>query len=148
MVWILKTRIDGMDIEKIYNQVQEYLNKINFEALWLNFRPLKFALYNQNECFFNGRYIDKTDQFIANTSILFQDEYIAIWNLQEDIPIEILVSKIVHEMFHGFQMKNNEMRWANELEALVKYKYSDENLSIKLKENRLLNELLSWNVIL
>lgn len=132
-----------MDIEKIYNQVQEYLNKINFEALWLNFRPLKFALYNQNECFFNGRYIDKTDQFIANTSILFQDEYIAIWNLQEDIPIEILVSKIVHEMFHGFQMKNNEMRWANELEALVKYKYSDENLSIKLKENRLLNELLS-----
>lgn len=55
-------------------------------------------------------------------------------------PIE-LTSKIIHEMFHGFQMKNNESRFFDDLDALYHYKYEEENLNLKTRENRLLYQL-------
>jgi hypothetical protein len=67
---------------------------------------------------------------------------IAIWNVQQEMPISVFASKMIHEMFHGFQNIQEWDCWANEMEALYKYKYSEENLSIKLHENKLLLELL------
>ena len=49
------------------------------------------------------KYIEKTDAFCANTSIVYEGEQIAIWMVQEDLDESVLTSKIVHEMFHGYQ---------------------------------------------
>lgn len=130
-------------LDELYYEVERLINNIDFNKLWPNFKRLKFALYNQNECFFNGNYIPKTNQFLGNTSIKYNDEYIAIWNVIENIEPKILVSKMIHEMFHGFQNINNESRFPDEIKLIYEYKYIDENLSIKLKENEIINNLLS-----
>ena len=133
-----------MKLNEHYNEVIKRIDKLNFNALWKGFKPLKFALYNDKECYFDGHYIPKTNQFLANTSILFEDSYIAIWNVMEDtIDYDVLTSKIVHEMFHGYQYTNNESRFPNEIEVLQNYCYSSNNLSLKWKENQLINELIN-----
>lgn len=131
-----------MDLEKTYYEINEKLKTIDFEKLWEGFKPLKFALYNDSSCFFDGKYIEKTDEFCANTAIFYQGEMIAIWNVMEEMDINVFTSKIVHEMFHGYQEMNNWDSFPNETEALFKYQYDEENLSLKLYENELLINLL------
>ena len=130
------------DLEDLYNKVSEAIRSIDFTKLWEGFKPLKFALYNDEECYFNGSYIDKTTDFCANTAIEFQGEVIAIWRVEEDLVIPVFASKIVHEMFHAFQEKEGWNCFAKEMEALYKYRYDEENLSVKLHENQLLLDLL------
>ena len=130
-----------MNLAKIYNEVKCHIETVDFSALWDGFAPLKFALYNNKECFFDGNYIEKTDAFLANTAIFYNGEWIAIWCVQEGEDTVILASKIVHEMFHGFQMANNDSRFFDDMDALYNYKYTDGNLSLKLRENRLLCHL-------
>lgn len=132
----------NMNLEEKYNQLKESIAKVDFARLWEGFVPLKFALYNDTECYFDGRYIEKTDDFCANTAIEYQGEIIAIWNVMEEMEIGEFTSKIIHEMFHGFQQLQGWDCWPKETEALFNYRYNEENLSIRLRENRLLLELL------
>lgn len=127
-----------MDLEKLYYQIGEQLSTLDFERIWPNFKPLKYALFDNEKCFFDGRYIEKTDAFCANTSIVYEGEQIATWMTTEEIELPILTSKIVHEMFHGYQNQNAWSFQTNELEALFQYEYSAENLCLKLRENELL----------
>ncbi len=131
-----------MDLETLYTKVKEGIESLDFKSIWPGFKPLKFALYNDEKCFFDGHYIKKTDEFCANTSICYQGEQIAIWMVQQEEDIAVLTSKIVHEMFHGYQNIMGWDCWARELEALYRYEYKAENLSLKLRENELLLELL------
>lgn len=130
-----------MNLERLYYEVKNYIDRVNFSKLWRGFEPLKFAVYTDNECFFNGEYIEKTDAFLANTSILYNGEWIAIWYVQEEMDPIVLASKIIHEMFHGFQMMHNESRFFDDLDALYNYKYEEDNLNLKVKENKLLYSL-------
>ena len=130
------------DLKELYYEIKKYIDKVDFGKLWNGFKPLKFALYNEKECFFNGEYVEKTEAFIANTAINYNGEVIAIWNVMEDVDSIVLASKMIHEMFHGYQMINSESRFPDELDALYNYKYNDENLSIKLEENKILVSLL------
>jgi hypothetical protein len=131
-----------MTLSELYKEVKMRIDHIDFSLLWKDFQPRKFALYNDRECFFNGDYIQKTDQFLANTAIDYEGEYIAIWDIMEDhYDFDVLASKIIHEMFHGFQYENNESRFPDEIEALRQYIYSNNNLSIKMAENHLINQL-------
>lgn len=135
------------NLEELYKIVKSYLDKVDFSLLWKGFKPLKFALYNNETVFFDGKYVEKTSEFIANTAIEYKGEIIGIWNVMEDIDPIVLASKMIHEMFHGFQRMNNETRFPDELDTLYNYQYSDENLSIKLEENKLLVKLLdNYNV--
>jgi hypothetical protein len=131
-----------MNLEEIYYGIKKIIDTVDFSLLWDGFSPLQFAVYNKEECFFDGSYVPKTDAFIANTAIMYNDEYIAIWNVMGEVDYKVLASKLIHEMFHGFQMINSESRFTNEIEALLKYKYSDVNLSIKMEENILLSSLI------
>ena len=130
-----------MNLEKIYYDVKKYIDTVDFSKLWPGFEPLKFALYTDKSCFFDGQYIEKTDNFLANTSIFYNGEWIAIWNVQEDIDPILLTSKIVHEMYHGYQNIHNEKRFFDDIHALYNYKYDGENIGLKLKENQLICEL-------
>ena len=127
-----------MDLEALYAQVKETVSRLDFDSIWPGFRPLKFALYDNQQCFFDGSYVEKTDEFCANTSICYRGEQIAIWMVQEELETSVLASKIVHEMFHGYQQIMGWDCWPMELEALYRYRYDAENLSIKLRENELL----------
>ena len=133
---------DKRNLEELYQVVKSYLEKVDFSLLWKGFKLLKFALYNNETAFFDGKYVEKTSEFIANTAIEYKGEMIGIWNVMEDIDPIVLTSKMIHEMFHGFQRLNNETRFPDEIDALYNYQYSDENLSIKLEENKLLVNLL------
>lgn len=130
------------NLEELYAVVKSYIDKVDFSLLWKGFKPLRFALYNNEQVYFDGQYVEKTQEFIANTAIEYKGEMIGIWNVMEEIDPIILASKMIHEMFHGFQRMNNETRFPDELDALYKYKYDDENLSIKLEENKLIVKLL------
>ena len=131
-----------MKLNEIYFEVEKLIKKVDFNNLWPGFKPFKFALYNETECFFDGEYVDRTDEFLANTAINYNGEMIAIWNMIEEINPIILCSKIIHEMFHGYQKINKESRFPDEIEAIINYNYDEENLSYKLLENELIVELL------
>ena len=130
------------DLEDLYNKVTEAISEVDFSKLWEGFKLLKFALYNETGCFFDGHYVEKTADFCANTAIEYQGEVIAIWNVEQEMSTPVFASKIIHEMFHAFQDRQGWDCFAKEMEALYRYKYSEENLSIKLHENKLLLELL------
>ena len=130
-----------MDLEKLYYDLKDKIDSLDFNKIWKDFKPLKFAIYDDDKCFFDGKYIEKTNDFCANTAILYNGEMIAIWYFKEEQDINIFTSKIVHEMFHGYQRINNWNCFANEMEALYNYKYNVDSLSLKLEENKLLLEL-------
>ena len=134
-----------MELDTLYNQVAEKISSLDLNSVWPGFKPLKFALYDDKNCFFDGHFVEKTDEFCANTSIVYQGEQIAIWMVQQELDISVLTSKLVHEMFHGYQRITGWDCWPNELEALYRYEYDAENLSMKLRENELLLALLDKN---
>ena len=101
-----------MRLDELYDQLSRTISALDFERIWPGFTPLKFALYDDEHCVLDGSYIEKTDVFCANTSIVYQGEQIAIWNVAEEIKPAILASKIVHEMFHGFQNRQGWDCWA------------------------------------
>ena len=130
-----------MHLDRVYGLVQSQLDRIDFCDVWPGFLPVKFAVYNESQCFFDGQYIPKTDAFIANTAIVFNGEPIAIWKITENdesIDYDVLTSKIVHEMFHAHQLQCHENRYPNELEAVQRYAIDPRNLSEKLHEAKLL----------
>ena len=131
-----------MNLDELYSRVSETISSLDFGRIWPGFRPLKFALYDDEKCFYDGAYIEKNDDFCANTSISFQGGQIAIWKVVDDLPDPVLASKIVHEMFHGYQTVENWNCWADEMEALYRYQYNADNLSLKLRENELLLRIL------
>lgn len=133
-----------MNLESIYREISENINKIDFNLLWKGFKKSDFALYNDNECIFNGESITKPDEFLGNTAIMYKSEYIAIWKVSSDkIDLESLTASIIHEMFHAYQYNSKEERWANEIEALINYRYDHRNLSAKYEEAKLINQLIS-----
>lgn len=132
-----------MNLEKLYYEVKKHIDTVDFSKLWKNFKPLKFALYTDTECFFDGEYVEKTEEFLANTSVFYKGEWIAIWYVQEALDPILLASKIVHEMFHGFQRIHNESRFFDNLDALYHYKYEKENLRLKQQENQLLYAMVT-----
>lgn len=127
-----------MELLSRYNELKAIIDRVDFSRIWRGFKPLGFALYDDESCCFEGKMIEKTAGFLANTAIVFNGEHIAIWNLKEHTDADILASKLIHEMFHVFQSMNNESRWPNELEALSRYRCDTRNLSIKSLENRLI----------
>lgn len=132
-----------MNLASIYREVEKRIEQLDFSRLWRGFSPLKFALYTEDECFFDGQYIEKTGPFCANTSIEYNGEYIAIWNLMEEpSDLDALAASIVHEMFHAFQNISGERRFPDEREALFRYRYEAENLTAKLREAELLRAVL------
>ena len=41
-----------MELHEYYSEINSRIEKIDFDALWKDFKPLKFALYNDKKCFF------------------------------------------------------------------------------------------------
>lgn len=41
-------------LETLYKKIDEYIKKVNFETLWVGFKRLKFALYDDENVFLMG----------------------------------------------------------------------------------------------
>ena len=140
------------------NEILVYINKLNhmfddikFENLWSGFYSFSYALYNDENVYLvnhndppkNYIKLDKNiykgewdERFFGNTAINLNDEYIAIWNMDtitKKIKPEKLLSNLIHEMFHAYQLNIKDDRYANELLYLT-YPFSKENLSLRLAE--------------
>jgi hypothetical protein len=125
-----------MDLMTAYRETEKRLNSIDFSALWEGFERAEFALYNDSEVIFRGERLEKTDEFLANTTICFRGENIAIWMLSEETDLDVLASKLAHEMFHAYQMDKREARFPNESDGVFRYSFSPEPLSGRLRLNR------------
>ena len=128
----------------LYTKLNAVIDKINFSDLWEGFHRFDFALYNNEEIFLKDEIIPWNENFLGNTAIEYNDQIIAIWKVEalEGIDIDVLTSKLIHEMFHAYQKEMNEKRWPDENEAIFKYEYSIKNLTIKFQENLLLKSLI------
>ena len=40
-----------MELHEYYSEINSRIEKIDFDALWKDFKHLKFALYNDKKCF-------------------------------------------------------------------------------------------------
>ena len=128
-----------MDLEKIYKEVDLLLNRFDFNSLWPGFHKFRFALYNEKEACLNYEIFPKPDSFYGNTAIQYNQEIIAIWNLELDAieAMDILTANLVHEMFHCFQMENNEMRYPDDIELLFSHR-TTEYCSLRFQDSKLL----------
>lgn len=132
-----------MDLSVAYQELKQRIDRVDFSRLWRGFQKTKFAVYNDTACYFDGTYIEKTGAFLANTSIQYNGEHIAIWYLPEaPSDWDQLSASIIHEMFHAYQNASGESRWPDERDALLHYQYTSENLSAKLQEAELIAALL------
>ena len=129
-------------LQLLYQEVASRLEKIDFNQLWPNFKRYEFALYDNNDVCINNHLMPKTEQFLGNTSILYEGRYLAIWFISKlEYDFDILTSKIVHEMFHAFQAEQQELRYPNELVGLD-YPVMEENFNLKFHESQLITNLI------
>lgn len=121
-------------MRKIYQEVLRTIKSLDFNLIYPNFKRYQFALYNKETIYLETESIPYQEKFIGNTAITYQNEEIAIWFLENtNMHVDVLSSKIIHEMFHCFQKDNHETRWANEMDAL-NYRYDEQNITIKHQE--------------
>lgn len=55
-----ESKMGKYNLEELYNQVAEAIATLDFERIWEGFKPLKFALYDDEKCYFDGGYVEKT----------------------------------------------------------------------------------------
>lgn len=134
----------------LLRKCKKEIHPLKLSEYWKGFEASPIALYNKEEiCVINHNslpnnfvklmediYIGKWNtSFLGNTAIDYSGQYMAIWNMNEDIEYESLYAGIVHELFHSYQLKCGEERWANELLA-VKYPYTKNNIALRLEERK------------
>ncbi|MBN2541148.1 MAG: hypothetical protein JXB08_06465 [Bacilli bacterium] len=127
-------------MNSLYKQLDSFIDLIDFEELYPGFHRFPFALYDSKKIFFKDHDEEWNEHFIGNTVVEWKGQRLAIWNLEyaiQDLPV--FTSKIIHEMFHAYQMEQHEQRFPNEMKGL-EYEYVEENMRYKMKETRLLLE--------
>lgn len=128
-----------MNLQSVYQEVSRILDTIDCSALFPGFHRYPFALYTGRDICLNGTIMPYREEFLGNSAIEFEGEFIAIWNVELD-PVEDrerLAYSLVHEMFHCHQRANGEKRYPSDL-TLLHYPEDQENFSRKYQENRCL----------
>ncbi len=125
-----------------YEQIDQKLNTIDFDAIYPGFRKYGFALYDDETIWFADREIPQQG-FFGNTAIEYEGAYIAIWHVDrptDEYDLDEFTAGIVHEMFHAFQYDTRkDAEFPNDLK-LLQYPDDEENYLLKQNENELLAE--------
>ncbi len=125
-------------MKETYKKIKKRIDLLDFQSIFKGFHPFQFALYNDKVVQFENDVIPYDNRFIGNSSIKYNDEHIAIWNMNYPVEdINQFASKIVHEMFHAFQGEKNEQRFPNEICGIF-YNFSKENIGMKIEETKYL----------
>ncbi|SHH27767.1 hypothetical protein [Thermosipho atlanticus] len=143
--------------EEIIQTLKTIYKKINSGKLsdyWDNFKPLPIAFYDDSYVYIigfdnppenfieeQGIFIGKwNERFVGNAAINYNGKYMGIWNISTVDKLEtfpFFYSKIVHEIFHGFQFLNKDKRFANEFLAF-QYPFTLENIALRILERKYL----------
>lgn len=146
--------VEKNDRKEIILKLKGKVDENNFDYYWKGFKSFPLALYNSNEVYLinykglpKDYYVDgkvavgKWDErFTGNTAIDLEGQYTAVWDmdtLDEMIDLDKLYSKVVHEMFHAYQFKNDDKRFGDEVLYLT-YKFTGEFLDLRMKEREYL----------
>lgn len=134
-----------MILEKIYKEVENRITCIDFNKIWPNFKCYKFYIYDESYAYTNGMLISKPESFFANTSLEYNNDIVAIWNINDfDGDFDILTANLIHEMFHAFQKSNGDNRYPNDLDLLA-YPNDDNIFQLKFNENKILSSIILNN---
>lgn len=130
----------------LYKKIDSLITKLNFDEIWKGFTPCDFALYNKETVFLKNEEIPPDERYMGNTAKIIDGKPIAIWHVSDapKVDPETLASKVVHEMFHGFQMSQGDTRWADEFK-LFAYPRDLDNYELKLAENHYLAKAMEEN---
>lgn len=131
-----------MDLLNREQEVKQRLERLDFDGLWPGFRRYEFALYDSERAVLNGEVFPRPAEFWANTALLWQGRQVAIWGMREDLDLDVLASKLAHEMFHAHQHERNEGRFADELRAAGRFRPTPAYLQLCYEENLLLVRLV------
>ena len=112
-------------LSKVYQKVDELLDRIDYDAIWEGFSRKKLYLYQKDwVCGKEGSF-PWNESFVGNTTTVWKNEQVAIWKINEDADADdeeemcFLVAGLVHEMFHAYQMEQGEGRFPNDLKRLT-----------------------------
>lgn len=135
-----------MKLTERYQRISAILDRLDFHALYDGFRRYRFALYTSQEVCLNGQRLPYQPEFIGNTAIQYQGEFIAIWNVESDPTDdeERLAASIVHEMFHCHQFTGGEMRFPSDLTILA-HPDTLEGFAMQHRENLCLADAFERN---
>ncbi|HHW94176.1 MAG TPA: hypothetical protein GX734_06725 [Clostridiaceae bacterium] len=127
-----------------YIKIEERLEKLDLASLWPGFSKPPYALYTDESMCFDGELMPKPEYFYGNTAIHYDGSMIAIWMLKSEQidteeAIDRLTARIVHEMFHVYQVENGESRFPRDLE-LIAFPLNAELVALANRENDLLGK--------
>lgn len=127
-------------MNNLYGRLNKIIQSIDFSKLYKGFAASKYALYDKQTVYLDKKTIAYDERFIGSTAIDYDGEKIAIWDLEYTLEDEqVFASKIVHEMFHVYQMNHHETRFPNVFSG-INYNYDKRNLSWKYSETMYLVE--------
>lgn len=126
-------------MRQLYEKIERLLQLVQYEDICPEFRRCGFALYNCEHVWLKDRIIPWDKRFIGNTSIDFEGDAIAIYQVEnpQEADEEILTADLVHEMFHAHQQRSGENRYPDDLKLLA-YPANMDNYRLKYVENQLL----------
>ena len=125
-----------MDLLQIYKKVDSILDTLDFNLVFAGFHKYRFALYSSKEIILDEQVLPPREDFRGNTAKEYEEEYIAIWNMEFDPveDVERLAYLLVHEMFHCHQFTHKETRFPCDFE-LLNYPDDVDNFTKKYTEN-------------
>lgn len=136
------------DIKRLVEKISEQITLEKLNKIWKGFNITRFALYKENKGYLSSTCEDKSlvkeiewnPQHYGNTCILYNNEYLGIWNLNtlsHNANFDRLFASIVHELFHGYQSVFCKKDYANELKAAT-YTFTKEVVKLMLMERQFL----------
>ena len=104
----------------LINEINQKLDSLNLSEIWQGFARYDYALYDDKNVYLKDKVFPVDNRFLGNTSIKYDNKYIAIWKVTESDKknIDNLTASLIHEMFHAHQLANNEKRFFIVLEGL------------------------------
>ena len=127
----------------LYAKVCMRLSTLHWEDISPGFHRYPFAIYTSSTVCLEGTLMPWTPEFRGNTSIEYDGQRIAIWDIEND-PMDdpdLLTSNLVHEMFHCHQHASGHVDWPDDL-MLLSLPASPACDALRAEEHRLLREAL------
>jgi len=132
-------------MKDIFEEITPERLKEDLRTYWPNFELVAYALYDKDNVYlynhpsYTSHYsiVKRTQQFISNTLIMYENYPTAIVSIEENPDFIDLYSILSHELFHGYQYLKEEKRFPNEM-AGTTYPLSADNIELRSKERNYL----------
>lgn len=130
--------VDLATLKKTFKTIENRLDTLDFKKFWPRFKRYPFALYNDTMACFSTGCVPRPKPFMGNTALLHEEEWLAIWYLQDAQDLNRLTALIVHEMFHAHQHVSGESRFPDEMSAVFMMPCDATYLDLKQAEHQAL----------